>query len=176
MNDVKMRELELDEMSTMGAGSIEGTAGKVGGGRDDDDDYLREMIDELQDEVLVDYVNEQREEIYLREYIDKILLEKQKDQEFSKYFGINVLNHEVLTQIKDDIHTKTMSLGDDETFVEYFKRYMFLYVKDLIETDLDIVEIENEIDQIKNVLNEKLINEMSTMGAGVDRDWETYIS
>lgn len=139
-----------EEMSTMAGGNI------VGSVADEEKETLSEVIDELLNEIAYDMIEEDRKQ---RKYIDKVLIEKQEDQEFSKYFGINVQNHEVLTQIKDDIHMKTMSQGDDETFVEYFKRYVFLYVQDLIQTDQDIVEIENEIEQIKGVLNEVLILE-----------------
>lgn len=89
----------------------------------------------------------------LKEYVRTlILLEKEEDKEYSKYFGINVLNHEVLAQIKDDIHMATKSLGDNPEFVEYFKRYLYLYLGDLIQTQIDVDDVENEIDQIKSYI------------------------
>lgn len=89
----------------------------------------------------------------LKEYVRSlILLEKEEDKEYSKYFGINVLNHEVLAQIKDDIHMATKSLGDNPEFVEYFKRYLYLYLGDLIQTQIDVEDIESEIDQIKSYI------------------------
>jgi len=91
----------------------------------------------------------------LRESISRLILrEKQNEQEFSKYPGINVLNRDVLVQIKDDIHTATKSLGDNTEFVEYFKKYVIMYLEDLIATSFDIDDVEDEISNIKTMINE----------------------
>lgn len=85
-----------------------------------------------------------------------VLREAEEEKQFSKYFGINVLNHDVLSQIKDDIHTATKSLGDNDEFVDFFKRYVLMYLSDLIETSFDVDDIDNEIEQIKGVLAEQV--------------------
>jgi len=113
--------------------------------------YIRKKILEVIQE-------RKHKECMLRKYIQKALLrESSEDKKFSKYFGINILNHEVLIQIKDDIHMKTKSLGDNSEFVEYFKKYIIMYLEDLLATSFDILDIENEISQIKGVLRENQV-------------------
>lgn len=97
------------------------------------------------------------EHLQLRQYVrNMVLREAEEEKQFSKYFGINVLNHDVLSQIKDDIHTATKSLGDNDEFVDFFKRYVLMYLSDLIETSFDVDDIDNEIEQIKGVLAEQV--------------------
>lgn len=116
---------------------------------------LREFIQQK----ISSFISENKKKQFtLRQFIrQEILREADENKQFSKYFGINVLNHDVLAQIKDDIHTKTKALGDDDEFVEFFKRYVLMYLEDLIEVSFDIKDIDNEIDQIKNVILEKNI-------------------
>lgn len=120
----------------------------------------KELLKKFIRETLKKKLNEKKE---LRKVIQKlIILEKEEDKEFSKYFGINVLNHEVLSQIKDDIHMATKSLGDNPEFIEYFKRYLYLYLSDLIQTELDVDDIENEISQIKNYIQSSNSSNLGT--------------
>lgn len=113
------------------------------------------------DKLIKEFINKklkekiQHKNNLLREFVSKLLLqEKQNEQEFSKYPGINVLNRDVLVQIKDDIHTATKSLGDNTEFVEYFKKYVIMYLEDLIATSFDIDDVEDEISNIKTIINE----------------------
>lgn len=144
----KVKKENLEEMSAMGAGAVQSTPGSI------DDDKKKEYLEKRIDEVIQKTLSKNKEKFLLIKMINEaILLEKESDKEYSKYYGINILNHEVLIQIKDDIHTKTKSLGNNEAFVEYFKKYVYLYLSDLINTALDVNDIENEISQIRTKLS-----------------------
>jgi len=164
----------IKEMSSIGGGSCEGGLGKP---KEEDEELLEEKEEELLKEYIRRLVFQEHQERKLfKELIQKIILvEKQKDKEFSQHFGINILNHEVLSQIVDDIQMKTKSLGDNESLVDSFKRYVFLFLKDLFNVEIDENDINNEIGQIKQKqqLNEIVNNRNYRISLNYDPEEES---